>query len=53
MAVIHSPALAQVMTDIIEREIEHSRRIRLRELARLSWWQRILDRAAWALRWWL
>jgi cardiolipin synthase len=53
MAVIRSPALAQVMTDIIEREIEHSRRIRLRELTQLSWWQRIIDRAAWALRWWL
>jgi cardiolipin synthase len=53
MAVMHSPALAQVMTEIIEGEIEHSQRIRLRELARLSWWQRIVDRAAWALRWWL
>lgn len=53
MAVIHSPTLARVMTGIIEHEIDNSRRIRLRELARLSWWERIVDRAAWALRWWL
>jgi cardiolipin synthase A/B len=53
MAVIHSATLARVMTGIIEREIDHSHRIRMRELARLSWWQRIVDRAAWALRWWL
>jgi cardiolipin synthase len=53
MAVVHSTKLAQTMTEIIEAEIGHSRRIRLRELAQLGWWQRLIDRAAWALRWWL
>lgn len=53
VAVVHSPQLAQVMTGIIEEEIARSRRISLRHVARLSWWQRLLDRAAWTFRWWL
>ncbi|MBY0528551.1 MAG: phosphatidylserine/phosphatidylglycerophosphate/cardiolipin synthase family protein [Gemmataceae bacterium] len=53
LAVIHSPRLAQTMADVIRHEIERSDRILLRDWRRLSWWQRLIDRAAWTLRWWL
>jgi cardiolipin synthase len=53
LAVVHSPLLAQAMNTVVEYEIAHSRRVTLRECARLKWWQRLIDRAAWSLRWWL
>lgn len=53
LAVIHSRELARVMSEIIQHEIGLSRRIKLRDYSKRSWWQRLLDRLAWALRWWL
>jgi cardiolipin synthase len=53
LAVVHSRALAGEMTEIIDYEIEHSRRITLREYLQRSCWRRLVDRTAWSLRWWL
>jgi phosphatidylserine/phosphatidylglycerophosphate/cardiolipin synthase-like enzyme len=53
MAVVHSPRLALALNDVIRYEIAHSRRITLRRYLRQRWWQRLLDRIAWSLRWWL
>lgn len=54
VAVVHSRTLAQVMHDIIRQEISQSRRVTLRGFNESSrWWQRLLDRLAWSLRWWL
>ena len=53
LAVIHSRTLAQALNDIIRYEIEHSRRITRKNYLRQRWWQRLLDRIAWSLRWWL
>jgi len=53
LCVVHSRELARAIKQIIRYEIEHSRRITLREYARRPWWRRQADRAAWALRWWL
>jgi cardiolipin synthase len=53
LAVIRSRELARVMSDIIRHEIEQSRRMHLRDYCQRSRWQRLLDRIAWSLRWWL
>ncbi|HXG12195.1 MAG TPA: phospholipase D-like domain-containing protein [Gemmataceae bacterium] len=53
LAVIHSRELARVVTQIIQAEIDQSHRMRLRDYCRRSWWDRLLDRLAWSLRWWL
>jgi cardiolipin synthase len=53
MAVVHSRTLAKAMKEIILFEIAHSRRIRLKEYALRGWRQRLIDRVAWAFRWWL
>jgi cardiolipin synthase len=53
VAVVHSPRLARTVNGIIRHEIERSRRITLNEFRARSLWQRLLDRAAWACRWWL
>lgn len=54
LAVVHSRELARVMNEIIREEIKHSRRVTLRTFnASVRWWQRLLDRLAWSLRWWL
>jgi cardiolipin synthase len=53
LAVIHSRNLAQVLNEIIQWEIRRSHRITLKECVRRPWWQRLLDRLAWSLRWWL
>jgi cardiolipin synthase len=53
LAVIHSPNLARVMNALVQHEIRHSHRVTLREYLRRGWWQRLLDRLAWSLRWWL
>jgi cardiolipin synthase len=53
LAVIHSPNLARVMNALVQHELGHSRRVTLREYLQRRWWQRLLDRLAWGLRWWL
>ena len=53
LAVIHSRKFAQALNVIVAHEIERSQRITLKECRGRSWWQRLIDRAAWAFRWWL
>jgi cardiolipin synthase len=53
LAVIHSRNLATLLSQILQDEIDASRRVTLRSCAQQSWWQRLLDRLAWSLRWWL
>jgi cardiolipin synthase len=53
LAVLHSRGLARVLNDIVGEEIAHSHRITATECARRSCSQRLLDRMAWSLRWWL
>jgi cardiolipin synthase len=53
LALIHSRNLARVLGQILQDEIDASRRITLRSCAQQSWWQRLFDRLAWSLRWWL
>ena len=53
LAVIHSRALARVMNRIVRYEIAHSNRITLAGFRERNWWRRLVDRLAWALRWWL
>ena len=53
LAVIRSRALARVMERICRFEISQSERITTGYCRRLSRWQRILNRVAWMLRWWL
>ena len=53
LAVIHSRNLATALSKIVRDEIDGSRRVTLRSHAKQNWWQRLLDRLAWSLRWWL
>jgi cardiolipin synthase len=53
MAVIHSEKFAQALNAVIAHEIERSRRITIQECYERRWWQRLIDRLAWGLRWWL
>lgn len=53
LAVVHSRKLARALGDVIRYEISHSHRITRRKYLQQTWWQRLLDRMAWALRWWL
>ena len=53
VAVVHSRKLARALNEVIRYEIAHSRRITRRNYLQQRWWQRLLDRLAWALRWWL
>jgi cardiolipin synthase len=53
VAVIHSRPLARALNDIVAYEIAHSKRITLRGYREHSWWRRLINRLAWALRWWL
>lgn len=53
LAVIHSETLARMMTRIVGEEIANSKRITLEEFRERHWWRRLLNRLAWALRWWL
>jgi cardiolipin synthase len=52
-AVIHSKNLAGVLNEIVRYEIAHSRRITPSACARQTWRQRLLERLAWSMRWWL
>lgn len=53
MAVVHSRPLAREVTEIIQYEIQRSRRITVREYIQRPCLQRLMDRMAWSLRWWL
>lgn len=53
IAVIRSRELARVLLEVIDYEIAHSRRITRREYRATGWWERLLNRLAWGLRWWL
>jgi cardiolipin synthase A/B len=53
IAVIRSRKLAHVMNEIVAYEMAHSKRVTLREFREQSWWRRLRNRLAWALRWWL
>jgi cardiolipin synthase len=53
LAVIHSPRLAHALNDIVAFELSRSRRVTLRATRRRSWPERLVDRLAWTLRWWL
>lgn len=53
LAVIHSRRFARALKEIIRFEMAHSVRFTHRTVRALPWWQRLLDRLAWSLRWWL
>jgi cardiolipin synthase len=53
LAVIHSTQLASHMSRIVDDELQHSRRITTADVESRSGWQRLLNRLAWSLRWWL
>jgi cardiolipin synthase len=53
VAVIRSRRLAQALNEIVAFEMMHSKRITVREYRELSWWERLRNRLAWELRWWL
>jgi cardiolipin synthase len=53
LAVIRSQPLARVLNEIVAYEIAHSRRITFRAYRERRWLERLRDRLAWALRWWL
>jgi len=53
LAVIRSPALAKIMLDVCKFEISQSQRITMDECRSTTRWQRLKNRLAWSLRWWL
>lgn len=53
LAVIRSENLARILTRIVGEEIAYSKRITLEEFQERHWWWRMVNRLAWALRWWL
>ena len=53
VAVIRSTALAELITQIHHDELAASRRVTEADIARRTIWQRIADRVAYVLRWWL
>src|SRR5205823_6441021 len=53
VAVVHSRSFAKAVGAIVQGEIAGSQRITLRSCAKQPCWQRVLDRLAWSLRWWL
>jgi cardiolipin synthase len=53
LAVIHSRKLAKALGEVVQGEIAGSQRVTLRSCAKQGCWQRLLDRLAWSLRWWL
>ncbi len=52
-AVIHSPALARILNEIVAYEIDRSRRVTLRDDRKKGRWRRLVNWLAWQLRWWL
>jgi cardiolipin synthase len=53
MAVIHSRTLARAVQRVMRFEIARSNRVTLKEYRERSIWRSIINRLAWALRWWL
>lgn len=53
LAVLHSLPTTAAMERICAHEIRHSREVRLEDCQRRRWWQRLRDRLAWGVRWWL
>ncbi|MCL2645863.1 MAG: phospholipase D-like domain-containing protein [Phycisphaerales bacterium] len=53
LAVIRSPSLARIMTDICRFEISQSQRITSAHCHRVPWYHRFINSLAWSLRWWL
>ena len=53
LAVVRSRAFAAALDEVIRGEIAQSHRISAAECAGRPGWQRLLDRLAWSLRWWL
>jgi cardiolipin synthase A/B len=53
VAVFHSRVLARALNRLMRYEISHSQRVTLKEYSEHSLWRRIINRLAWALRWWL
>jgi cardiolipin synthase A/B len=51
LAVIRSPALAQAVTAICDQELAASHPVTAAQVQRHSFWQRLLDRVAYLLRW--
>jgi len=53
LAVIRSAAMAQAVATICNEELAASHRVTAMDIERSSFWQRLLDRGAYLLRWWL
>ena len=53
VAVIHARSTAAVLKRICHYEMQKSRRVTTADVARRSWWQRLIDRIAWSFRKWL
>ena len=53
LAVIRSVELAQHMARIVDDELQHSRPVTASDVQARSRWDRLLNRLAWSLRWWL
>jgi cardiolipin synthase len=53
LAVIHSRALARALNRVMRYEILHSKRVTVQDYRERSLWRRLVNRLAWALRWWL
>lgn len=50
LAVVRSRAMAAAVGRIIRYDLRHSRKVRLAGCRRRRWWQRLIDRLAWACR---
>ncbi len=53
MAVVRSRRLAEIMRNICRFEVEHSERITTGACKQVQWSQRMFNRLAWIIRWWL
>jgi cardiolipin synthase len=53
IAVIRSKELARTLVAIARYELAHSERITGRTARQRGWWERLTNRLAWAVRWWL
>lgn len=53
VAAIHARSMALALKKICHYEMQNSRRVVAVDVARRSWWQRLVDRLAWSFRKWL
>jgi cardiolipin synthase len=53
LAVIRSPAVAAKITELCEQELQYSNEVTLQTSSKRSMYQRLRDRLAYSLRWWL